>query len=64
MPTLAPGWNSVPRCRTMMLPASACAPPLSLTPSIFGLESLPFCVLPPAFFDALQHHDQRYATPL
>lgn len=37
----------------MILPATHCEPPLFFTPSIFGLESLPFCVLPPAFFDAL-----------
>lgn len=44
----------MPRWRTMMWPAAAFAPPLTLMPSILGLESLPFCVLPPAFLDALQ----------
>lgn len=52
MPTLGPGWNSVPRCRTMMLPGQQRCPPYSLTPRYLGSESLVFCVEPPCFLDA------------
>ena len=52
MPTLAPGWNSVPRCRMMMLPGMHFCPPNSFTPRYLGCESLVFCVDPPCFLDA------------
>lgn len=52
MPTPEPGWNSVPRCRMMMLPGMQRCPPNSLTPRYLGLESLVFCVDPPCFLDA------------
>ncbi len=54
MPTLVPAWYWVPRCRTMMLPATHSCPPDRLTPSILGFESLPFWVDPPAFLEALR----------
>ena len=38
MPTFCPGWNSVPRWRTIMLPGWQLCPPYSLMPSIFGNE--------------------------
>src|SRR3990172_11799302 len=37
----------------MILPAITCSPPKRLTPNIFGLESRPFLVLPPAFLCAI-----------
>src|SRR6266568_2167544 len=55
-PTLVPGLNRVPRCRTMMLPAVTNCPPKRLTPSRWALESrplpaLPSVVLPPLELD-------------
>ena len=38
-----------------MLPGWHHSPPYILTPSILGFESFPFCVDPPAFFEALRH---------
>src|SRR5690349_8848602 len=46
-PTLVPGWNLVPRWRTMIEPALMSSPPKAFTPSIFGLESRPLRVEPP-----------------
>src|SRR5690606_6067037 len=53
MPTPLPAWNSVPRWRTMMLPAVACWPPYSFTPSRLASESRPLRVEPPAFLCAM-----------
>src|SRR3954453_14850758 len=53
MPTLAPGWNLVPRWRTMIEPAEITCPPNTLTPSILGCESRPLRVEPPPFFCAM-----------
>lgn len=52
MPTLAAGWNSVPRWRTIMFPGMQRCPPYNLTPRNLGLESLVFWVLPPCFLEA------------
>src|SRR6478609_11791667 len=52
-PTLVPGWNRVPRWRTMMAPALISSPPNAFTPSILGWESRPFRVEPPPFFCAI-----------
>ena len=60
IPTLAPGWYSVPLCRTMILPGMQCCPPYILIPSIFGLESLVFWVEPPCFFEALCQGANNY----
>lgn len=67
MPTLGPGWNSVPRCRTMMLPGLHRCPPNSLTPRYLGSESLVFCVEPPCFLEAQRsccHCTPAAAPPL
>src|SRR5436305_3602459 len=53
IPTLAPAWKRVPRCRTMMEPAGTVWPPNTFTPSILGWESRPFRVEPPPFFCAM-----------
>ena len=53
MPTLVPGWNGVPRWRTMMLPALMTSPPYDLTPRRFDSESRPLRELPPAFLCAM-----------
>lgn len=55
MPTFTPGWNSVPLCRTMMLPGAQRWPPYILMPRYFGFESLLFWVEPPCFLDAPLH---------
>src|SRR5688572_4434019 len=52
-PTLVPGWNLVPRWRTMMEPALISSPPNAFTPSILGWESRPLRVEPPPFFCAM-----------
>jgi len=46
-PTLVPGWNLVPRWRTMMLPAVTRPPSKTFTPRRCALESLPLRVEPP-----------------
>ena len=46
MPTLRPGWNLVPTCRTMMEPPWTISPSKAFTPRYCGLESRPFRVLP------------------
>ena len=53
MPTLFPGWNFVPLCLTMMFPGMTYSPPNFFTPKYFGFESLPFLLVPPAFFVAV-----------
>src|SRR5690606_12487632 len=52
-PTPAPGWNWVPRWRTMMLPASTAWPPKIFTPRYFGLESRPLREEPTPFLCAM-----------
>lgn len=52
IPTFNPGWNSVPRWRTIMLPGEQRWPPYNLTPRYLGLESLLFWVEPPCFLEA------------
>jgi len=51
---VTPGWNWVPRWRTMIEPALISSPPKRFTPSILGLESRPFRVEPPPFFCAME----------
>jgi hypothetical protein len=52
MLTLSPGWNLVPRCRTIILPGMTSWPPNFLTPRRRPAESLPLRVEPPDFFVA------------
>src|SRR5690606_9002930 len=52
-PTPGPGWNWVPRWRTMMLPASMAWPPYIFTPRYFGLESRPLREEPTPFLCAM-----------
>src|SRR5690606_21534731 len=52
-PTPLPGWNWVPRWRTMILPASTAWPPYSFTPRYFGLESRPLREEPTPFLCAM-----------
>src|SRR5262245_491126 len=54
MPTLAPGWNLVPRWRTRMLPARTDSPPNFLTPRRRPAVSRPFRDEPPAFLCAIE----------
>src|SRR5438874_2354649 len=53
MPTRLPGWNLVPRCRTMMLPGMTISPPNFLTPSRRPALSRPLRDEPPAFLCAI-----------
>src|SRR5258708_8665212 len=53
MPTRSPGWNLVPRCRTMMLPGMTISPPYFLTPSRRPALSRPLREEPPAFLCAI-----------
>src|SRR5260370_27982497 len=53
MPTRSPGWNSVPSCRTMMLPGMTISPPNSLTPSRRPALSRPLREEPLAFLCAI-----------
>src|SRR5437667_1655280 len=46
-PTLSPGWNLVPRWRTMMAPAVTIVPSYTFTPSRWACESRPLRVEPP-----------------
>src|SRR5436305_2444919 len=46
-PTFSPGWNLVPRWRTMMAPASTSVPSKTFTPSRWAAESRPLRVEPP-----------------
>src|SRR5260221_10040675 len=52
-PTLTPGENRVPRCRTRMLPAVTFSPPNRFTPRRCALLSRPFRELPPPFLCAI-----------
>ena len=63
-PTFAPGRIFVPRWRTMMLPASTCSPPKTLTPSRLEWESRPLRVLPPAFLCAMCLLDSGFQAAL
>src|SRR5689334_13002296 len=47
--TFVPGWNLVPRCITMMLPAVTNSPPKRFTPRYFGWESRPLREEPTPF---------------
>src|SRR6478609_3039099 len=47
IPTFLPGWNRVPRCRTMIVPAWIFVPPNTFTPRRWALESRPLRVEPP-----------------
>src|SRR5690348_5744943 len=53
MPTRLPGWNLVPRCRTMMWPGMTISPPNFLTPSRRPALSRPLRDEPPAFLCAI-----------
>src|SRR5713226_2019747 len=53
MPTRSPGWNLVPRWRTMMLPGMTISPPNFLTPSRRPGLSRPLRDEPPAFLCAI-----------
>src|SRR5204862_5494461 len=55
MPTLSPGWNLVPRWRTMMLPGMTISPPYFLTPSRRPALSRPLRDEPPAFLCAISN---------
>src|SRR5216684_5853443 len=55
MPTRSPGWNLVPRCRTMMLPGMTISPPNFLTPSRRPALSRPLREEPPAFLCAISN---------
>src|SRR5712692_2772204 len=69
-PTLVPGLNRVPRCRTMMLPAVTNCPPKRLTPSRWALESRPLRELPTPFLCAMSlcldlgDADRRHDLPV
>src|SRR2546430_11117582 len=62
MPTRSPGWNLVPRCRTMMLPGSTISPPNFLTPSRLPALSRPLRDEPPAFLCAISNLLGRSAS--
>jgi hypothetical protein len=50
--TLSPGWNLVPRWRTMIVPARTFVPVVTFTPSRCDAESRPFLEeAAPFFFD-------------
>src|SRR5689334_166051 len=53
IPTRSPGWNLVPRCRTIMLPGTTISPPNFLTPSRRPGLSRPLRDEPPAFLCAI-----------
>src|SRR5713226_3096852 len=55
MPTRSPGWNLVPRWRTMMLPGTTISPPNFLTPSRRPALSRPLRDEPPAFLCAISN---------
>src|SRR6476660_9427875 len=58
-PTLTPGLNLVPRCRTMIVPPETNWPPKAFTPKRCAFESRPFLELPKPFLCAITHlhHD-------
>src|SRR5712691_3100201 len=53
MPTRSPGWNLVPRWRTMICPGTTISPPNFLTPSRLPRLSRPLREEPPAFLCAI-----------
>src|ERR1017187_2082060 len=61
-PTLRPGFNLVPRWRTMMEPPGTNWPPKTFTPSRCALESRPFLELPNPFLCAIRHLHQDVAN--
>src|SRR5258708_40272805 len=54
MPTSRPGWKSVPRWRSRMLPGTTISPPNFLTPRRQPPESRPLREEPPAFLWAME----------
>src|SRR5215468_1975242 len=52
-PTRSPGWNLVPRCRTMISPALTSWPPKRFTPSRWASESRPLRELEAPFLCAM-----------
>src|ERR1035437_6801453 len=61
-PTLAPGFNLVPRWRTMMLPPGTNWPPKTLMPSRCAFESRPFLELPRPFLCAIRYLHHHFAN--
>src|SRR5215813_13846403 len=53
-PTLFPGLNLVPRCRTRIVPPCTASPPNRFTPSRCAFESRPFLELPTPFLCAIR----------
>src|SRR6202007_2055594 len=53
IPTCEPGWNLVPRWRTMILPGMTISPPNFLTPRRLPRLSRPLREEPPAFLCAI-----------
>src|SRR4051794_13580423 len=53
MPTPSPGWNRVPRWRTMISPPVTCWPANTFTPRRFALESRPLRLEPRPFLCAM-----------
>src|SRR4051794_40313975 len=53
-PTFWPGWNLVPRWRTMISPALTTWPPKRFTPRNWGLESRPLRELDAPFLCAME----------
>src|SRR5436190_4794624 len=56
-PTFSPGWNLVPRWRTMMAPAVTTVPSYTFTPRRWALESRPLRVEPPPLVLDIDAHD-------
>src|SRR3954462_3933855 len=56
-PTFSPGWNLVPRWRTMMAPAVTIVPSYTFTPRRWALESRPLRVEPPPLVLDIDAHD-------
>src|ERR1035437_3143359 len=61
-PTLAPGFNLVPRWRTMMLPPGTNWPPKTFMPSRCAFESRPFLELPRPFLCAIRYLHHHFAN--
>src|SRR3954467_500271 len=56
-PTFSPGWNLVPRWRTMMAPAVTIVPSYTFTPRRWAWELRPLRVEPPTFVLHIDAHD-------
>src|SRR4051794_3748398 len=56
-PTFSPGWNLVPRWRTMMAPAVTIVPSYTFTPRRWAWESRPLRVEPPPLVLDIDAHD-------